>query len=232
MVDLNNSLVFPPCTGVISSLRPDVIVYSISTKTIVWGELTAPLERRIPISAAKKLKRYSTLETQLSLKGWSAHPHTWEVGAIGFLARSVKNFLRIFLLSNSQLKFALQRVAKASRRSTFYIWNARMSSSWNPPNLFARDILPNTPPSANIPQLPSTPVNSDLDEKHSVSSTNNTPAAAHPLYSPPPNSDFYNDPTLDIDPELLLQEHSSIDNFSANFNPLTSLIRSPWNIPH
>ena len=37
-LDLDSKLVFPAITGVITTLRPDIVIWSEFTKTIVWGE--------------------------------------------------------------------------------------------------------------------------------------------------------------------------------------------------
>jgi hypothetical protein len=43
-IDLDNNLLFPPATGVTTAQRPDIVIWSVDTKTIIWGELTCPLE--------------------------------------------------------------------------------------------------------------------------------------------------------------------------------------------
>ena len=56
--DLDSNLVFPAITGVISALRPDIVIWSVSTKTMIWGELTCPLEELILDAHVRKKSRY------------------------------------------------------------------------------------------------------------------------------------------------------------------------------
>ncbi len=136
LVDFNNSLVFPVCTGIVTNLRPDIVIYSETLKIIIWGELTVPMERRIFESAIIKKRRYTNLKVSLSGRGWTVFDFTFEVGAIGYLGCTVNSFLWSLGFEKAQLGWILKRISKAARRSSFYIWNARHSSDWNPPSLF------------------------------------------------------------------------------------------------
>jgi hypothetical protein len=136
LMDLDSLLVFPPCTGVVTSARPDIVIYSPSRRIVIWIELTVPIERRFVESAAKKTARYNQLKIDLSLKGWSVHPFTAEVGCIGFLSQTVRKFLKSLGFRGSHLKHTLSRMAQAARRSTFYIWNARRHLDWFAPKLY------------------------------------------------------------------------------------------------
>ena len=48
---------FPPCTGD-TNLRPDIMIYSLSKKIMIWAELTVPLEENVIDAAIRKTERY------------------------------------------------------------------------------------------------------------------------------------------------------------------------------
>ena len=58
--DLESTLVIPP-TIAISQLRPDIHLYSTSTKTVKVLELTGPCEENIESWHATKLRKYDPL---------------------------------------------------------------------------------------------------------------------------------------------------------------------------
>ncbi len=59
-VDLKRKLVFPHDVAV-PSLRPDMFLLSMSTKTITVTELTAPWEERLATSHQQKKAKYQNL---------------------------------------------------------------------------------------------------------------------------------------------------------------------------
>jgi hypothetical protein len=135
IVDFDASIPFP-ITDVPTTLRPDIVIYSLKRKIVIWGELTVPNEERIKESAIKKIARYKDLAAALELKKWKVYNMSFEVGSIGFLGQSVKQFLSKLGFTGHELKCMLIKIAQAARRSSFYIWNARHSPIWSPPSLF------------------------------------------------------------------------------------------------
>ena len=100
--DVPRRTVFPLCTGVSTSERLDVIVYSKATKTVIWGELTVPLEENIEAASNRKSKKYSksdgksndlSLADECKRNGWVVHDFTFEVGSLGWVAHSTRQFL-------------------------------------------------------------------------------------------------------------------------------------------
>ena len=154
-LDLDSKLIFPAITGVITALRPDIVIWSEATKTIVWGELTCPLEESILDAHVRKKHKYLSLEAECRVKGWTVHAFQFEVGSLGFVANSARRFLLTLGMNNPQLKFVIQRMSAASRRSSFHIWHSRRSSSWIGPPLTHRGLssppLSVAPPPAPLP---------------------------------------------------------------------------------
>jgi hypothetical protein len=133
-IDFNKSMIFPPCTGVITKSRPDIVIYSKSGKEIIMAELTCPIEECVHDAELRKKRRYKDLVNDLRLKDWNAHLFTIEVGSFGWLAFSVRRFLTALGLHGEELRFMYKRLSRASRRSSFFIWTCRSSSTWNPPD--------------------------------------------------------------------------------------------------
>jgi hypothetical protein len=100
------------------------------------------MERRISISALKKKKRYLELKSALMVKGWTVYDLTFEIGALGFVSTSIRSFLSKLGFSPDQMKYMIQRMCLIARRSSFYIWNARHSLTWNPPVICPANALP------------------------------------------------------------------------------------------
>jgi len=152
LVDIDKSLTFPPCTGVLTDLRPDIVIYSPSIKHLIWAELTVPQERRIQKAALLKEGRYKELKTWVQIKEWIVHDYTVEVGALGFIGQYFRKFLSAIGITGPQLKFVLDRISKAARRSSFYIWNARYAKEWIAPTLYSTPVQEPRNPSQTFPR--------------------------------------------------------------------------------
>jgi hypothetical protein len=134
-IDIDNNLIFPTITGVTTLLRPDIVLWSAVTKTIIWGELTCPLEERILESHVKKQARYTNLEAACRVKGWKVHAFQIEVGSIGFVGNSSRRFFLEIGFRNPHLKFLLENMSSTCRKSSFHIWCCRRNKKWVGPPL-------------------------------------------------------------------------------------------------
>ena len=112
----------PGQAAVDTNLRPDIVIFSLATKTLLWFEETVPLERNVVDAAIRKEARYAKLKTTLILKGWSVHDFTFEIGALGFVSKSFNYMLIKLGFPNTQKKFIRKRVSKLALRSSFTIW--------------------------------------------------------------------------------------------------------------
>ena len=128
-VDLKKRLVFPEEVAV-TSLQPDVILLSRSTKNILVAELTEPREDRIPISHQLKKVKYQDVIDEALVKGRHAALFPVEVGCRGFAASSVRCFLQRIGLEPKQLKKATGEIAMAAESSSRWLW-LRRACSWN-----------------------------------------------------------------------------------------------------
>ena len=129
-VDLKRKLIFPEEVAV-TSLRPDMVLLSRSTKTILVVELTVPWEDRLAISHQLKKAKYQDLIDEAHLKGWYAALFPIEVGCRGFPATSVRYFLQKIGLEPRLLKKATGEIATVAETTSRWIWLTR-ARSWNP----------------------------------------------------------------------------------------------------
>ena len=81
-VDLENKLVFPPRIVADVTLRPDMVLFSESTRVVVLIELTSPCEENFEARHIDKMNRYGDLVDQCVSNGWHAHCFAVEVGAL------------------------------------------------------------------------------------------------------------------------------------------------------
>lgn len=128
--DLKRKLVFPQEVAV-TSLRPDMVLMSRSTRVIVVAELTVPWEDRLAISHQQKAAKYQDLIDEAVLKGWHASIFPIEVGCRGFPATSVRYFFQKLGLEPRYLKKAIREIGQAAETSSRWLW-LRRAHSWNP----------------------------------------------------------------------------------------------------
>ena len=84
------SLPFPPEIAVVSGKgsRPDGVIWSLSSKTVIWIELTSPWEENMSKRHYEKKSKYNKLALELRNPqraggAWTVHPLEVEIGARG-----------------------------------------------------------------------------------------------------------------------------------------------------
>ena len=77
-------LVFPPaiCS---TELRPDAVLWSSLTRTVILLELTCPAEEGIEAAQIRKEARYAGLMAEITEQKWTPTLLTFEVGARGLV---------------------------------------------------------------------------------------------------------------------------------------------------
>ena len=126
LVDLKKRLVFPQDI-VVTQQRPDMLLLSQSTKTVIIIELTVPWEDRLDISHQLKMQRYQELQEESQNRGWEAPLFAIEVGCRGFPAGSLRHFLKQLGLSPAQLKSAIRTIGNVAQGSSRWLWIQRKS---------------------------------------------------------------------------------------------------------
>ena len=85
--DLDNNRTIPPETPLDTNQRPDIVIFSVSKKLLIWRENTIFLERNIVAAKLRKETRYAILKTVLRLKAWTVQDFTIEIEALSFIAK-------------------------------------------------------------------------------------------------------------------------------------------------
>ena len=174
--DLGDKLVIPAFLT-ISTLRPDILLFSILTKKVVIIELTSPCEENMAEWHKVKTEKYHTLCSSIRSNGWSVFFFAIEVGARGFCSESVRSCLFQLGFNNKLCKKSLKSLSSIALKCSFEIWLCRNSKSWT----------------HDLPTIPSTsdtspPVDRDL--------TNNAPRkTSNSSFSAPANGSKSRSPT-------------------------------------
>lgn len=147
-----NQLTFPPEIYA-TNQRPDIIIFSHSLKKVLIVELTVPADENIVAAHTRKKARYTELAHDINLSTeWTATIHPIEVGARGFVSRSMNCFLRKIGFSHRLAATTCKNVSLVTARCSHHIWLSRENRTWKPGPL----LLPNdfdTVPSDSTPSL-------------------------------------------------------------------------------
>ena len=128
--DLDEPLVIPSFLSV-SSLRPDILLFSCSTRMVIIIELTCPCEENMSQWHEEKSQKYHSLCTSIRSNNWSVYFFAIEVGARGFCAESVRSCLRGLGFSTKLSRNTLKALSSVSLKCSFEIWLCRNSKSWS-----------------------------------------------------------------------------------------------------
>ncbi|XP_067296477.1 uncharacterized protein [Pseudorasbora parva] len=128
-VDLGRQLKFPGNITV-TSLRPDMVLTSESTKQVVILELTVPWEDRIEEAHERKRAKYAGLSSECRYNGWKTHCEPVEVGCRGFAGHSLLRTLKLLGVKGLQLKKATTNILEAAERASRWLW-IRRGDPWS-----------------------------------------------------------------------------------------------------
>jgi hypothetical protein len=135
LADFGHSrMVFPP-EIVPTTQRPDVVLWSTSTRRVFLIELTCPAEENIEIASVFKASKYKELADAIEQAGWTVGVKPIEVGARGCVARSVPRLLREFGFSSREATTAVRTLATVVARCSFTIYLAASRPEWQKPAL-------------------------------------------------------------------------------------------------
>ena len=106
-----------------TSLRPDLVLFSPSSKTIVLLELTVPLEDKVHLAHDRKISKYCALVMACEENGFKTHMFALEVGCLGYLPHP---FLYCFIALSlpkspaHQIRPEVSKTPFALRMSSFF----------------------------------------------------------------------------------------------------------------
>ncbi|XP_061896514.1 uncharacterized protein LOC133645675 [Entelurus aequoreus] len=124
LVDLENQLKFPSHIAV-TTLRPDIVLVSESTKQAVLLELTVPWEDRLEEAFERKLSKYAGLVSDCQQAGWRARCFPAEVGCRGFSARSLVRAFSSLGIDGERKRRAIRSTTEAAERASRWLWLKR-----------------------------------------------------------------------------------------------------------
>ena len=138
LVDIPEAeLVFPPviCD---TSLRPDVVMWSETAKTVIMGELTCPWEANHHNAHFRKTAKYQDLKRTIEPNGWEAHLFPFELPALGTAAPSFNVFLDVFGLPRKQASHIRNRCVDTVTRASYIIYKSHYPTTWHEFDLVKR----------------------------------------------------------------------------------------------
>ena len=124
LVDLEHQLKFPSHIAV-TTLRPDIVLVSESTKQAVLMELTVPWEDRLEEAFERKLSKYAGLVSDCQQAGWRARCFPVEVGCRGFAARSLARAFSSLGIEGERKRRAIRSTTDAAERASRWLWLKR-----------------------------------------------------------------------------------------------------------
>ena len=133
-------LIVPPFI-IDTPLRPDLIIWSRRTKTVILGELTCPWEENITKANQRKNLKYSDLADLIRLEGWKVHLLPFEVGCRGFVATSFYKLLSKIAFPPRQTSDIVKRVSLITLQASYIIYKARHGQQWHEFDLVERPSL-------------------------------------------------------------------------------------------
>ena len=131
---------FPSEIAVVSGpdSRPDGVIWSMQTKTVIWIELTSPWEENLTKKHFKKMDKYNKLGNDLregkhhGVK-WTVVPLCVEVGARGAINEQPCNSMSKNLgFSKCSKRRLPQGVHDAAVACSYYIFLCRFLRTWEP----------------------------------------------------------------------------------------------------
>ncbi len=114
LVDVGQQLIFPPEIAA-TTLRPYLVLWSPSLKSVYITELTVPWENSTEEAYERKKLRYT------ELAGWKAKVYPVEVGCRGFVASSTIRLLKDLGIHGQALRQTIRSVSEAAERSSQWI---------------------------------------------------------------------------------------------------------------
>ena len=126
LADMKGDYLFPFQLA-LTELRPDILLYSKSSKRAVLLELTCPCEENMESWHSQKLNKYTPLAKVIEDNGWAVDLFAIEVGARGYSSRSLSICLKRLGFNNKIVHKTTKSLSCISMKASFYIWLARKS---------------------------------------------------------------------------------------------------------
>ena len=130
--DQSKERMFPAEILVQSGKRPDGVIWSCSSRTVIWLEVTSPWEENVSMQHELKKSRYNQLRIDCEAEGWEVFPLCVEVGCRGNVAESFSWMCKVLGFTAAErrdLKYVLERTAQHCSHAIFA---HRFRRKWEP----------------------------------------------------------------------------------------------------
>ena len=117
-----------------SNQRPDLVLYSDASRTVILIELTVPAEENEHGAyASSKPLRYRKLHSECTGNRWQAYLFTVVVGSLGGRTSSLTDCLRQLGFDRALAKRTVAEAAATARRCSYWIYCRRALKQWEAP---------------------------------------------------------------------------------------------------
>ncbi|KAK0144687.1 hypothetical protein N1851_016943 [Merluccius polli] len=123
-VDLGRQLTVPH-TIAVTTLRPDLVLLSESTRQVVLLELTVPWEDRMEEVFERKRAKYEELVRECRRNSWKTRCNPIEVGCRGFAGQSLCRALRLLGIRGLHNKKAIKNITDVAEKASRWLWIKR-----------------------------------------------------------------------------------------------------------
>ena len=118
--DLKHNFIFPTET-VLTTKRPDIVIWSVKAKKVFVIELTVPFEVNIPWAHQRKLEKYEDLREQCVRNGWITNVFSI---AVGCRCNSTSVFLTNLRLPPSDKRKYMEKIQDKAITPSAWTWQS------------------------------------------------------------------------------------------------------------
>ncbi|KAI2661305.1 Glutamyl-tRNA(Gln) amidotransferase subunit A [Labeo rohita] len=120
-VDLGKQLKIPE-TIATTTLRPDMVLFSESSRQMVLLELTKPWKDRMEESFKRKRAKHEELASECRNRGWKTCCFPIEVGCQGFASQLLCRALKLLGMRGLHKNKAIRNIMDAAEKASRWLW--------------------------------------------------------------------------------------------------------------
>ena len=126
-----------PVNVTVTTLKPDMVLYSAQNNEVILFELTVPFETNADNAHSMKVQRYQELINDIESKGIRVFYYATEIGSRGYINKDNIQRLKDLLKQvkfTGRVKDTMTTISKISLLSSFVIFHSKFEEQWiNPP---------------------------------------------------------------------------------------------------